>query len=229
MFKTFSLVLPCYNEEENIERTIQDVYAWFRAESIEGEIIVVNDGSTDDTAKKLDLLCAKYSNVRTVEHETNRGYGSALQSGFDNAKNEYMGFMDSDGQFHAEDFSKLLPHLKDYDFVTGRRLKRADPFVRKLNAKLFGGLSFIVLGIWVRDINCAMKVFRSSLWPEIRPKYSTGALFNAEMFFRLRRKRINWKVVPVSHYPRMYGQQTGANILVILRMFRDLFALRWRG
>lgn len=116
-----------------------------------------------------------------------------------------------------------------FDVVVGRRRKRADPFLRKVNAKLFGLLSLGVLGIWVRDVNCAMKVFRRSVWERARPVVTTGALLNAEFFYNLKRQGIPWKQVDVAHYPRRAGKQTGANPRVILRMFRELMVLRRQG
>ena len=223
-----SLILPCYNEEKNIENTVNDVLNWFANAEIDGELIVVNDGSQDDSATVLERLSSQISNLMVLTHEKNRGYGEALRTGLDAATKEWMGYMDSDGQFRTEDFEKLLPYTEQVDFVTGRRFQRADPFIRKLNAKLFGGLNFLVLGIWVHDINCAMKMWKRDIWSQIRPTVATGALFNAEMFYRLKQQRITWKQVFVDHYPRLYGEQTGANIRVILRMFRDLLRLRFR-
>lgn len=225
----FSIVLPCFNEEHNIEGTIADVRSWYMREGIACEIVAVDDGSTDGTWRILEHLAAQQGDLRLVRHAQNLGYGSAVRSGCDAATMDYVGFMDSDGQFKAEDWSLLLPFLQEYQYVTGRRLHRADPFIRKLNAKLFGVLTFFVLGVWVRDVNCAMKVWRRELWPRIRPVHATGALINAEMFYRLHRLGIPWKQVPVHHYPRLKGAQTGANMHVILRMFRDLFALRREG
>lgn len=221
-----SVVLPCYNEELNIDGTVRDLAAWFARERVEGEIVAVDDGSADGTWSVLERLKSQNPGMKLVRHERNLGYGSALRSGCDAATMEFVGYMDSDGQFKAEDFSQLLPFLQKFDFVTGRRLRRADSFIRSMNAKLFGFLSFVVLGVWVRDINCAMKVWRRALWPQIRPRHSTGALFNAELFYRLRRSGIRWKQVPVHHYPRQYGVQTGAHLRVIFRMFRDLVRLR---
>ena len=221
-----SLILPCFNEEQNIEQTVRDVVEWFGREKIEGEIIVVNDGSVDGTALVLEQLASRHANLRIVTHEKNLGYGSAVRSGCDEATMEYVGYMDSDGQFHPEDLSRLLPLLAECDFVTGRRLKRADPLIRSLNAKLYGLLVFAILGIWVRDINCGKKIWKREIWPKIRPRYSTGALINGEVFYRLRRHGIRWKQEPVRHFPRRHGKQTGANIKVIYRMFRDLFALK---
>ncbi|MDD4286903.1 MAG: glycosyltransferase family 2 protein [Candidatus Peribacteraceae bacterium] len=242
-----SIVLPCYNEEHNIEGTIQDLRSWGAQEGVELEIVAVDDGSTDGTWGILQRLAGETSRIRLVRHERNLGYGSAVRAGCDAAmdapitrslppggergsgEDHFIGFMDSDGQFKAEDWSKLLPFLGEYQFVTGRRLHRADPFIRKVNAKLFGILTFLVLGVWIRDINCAMKVWRRDLWPRIRPVHATGALINAEMFYRLHRLGIPWKTVPVHHYPRLKGVQTGAHLGVIFRMFRDLLALRREG
>ncbi len=221
-----SIVLPCFNEELNIERTVLETKSWLQSKSGAWEIVVVNDGSRDKTDEVLKRLRQDTPNLQTVTHEINRGYGAAVRSGCDAAKGDIIGFMDSDGQFDAHDFNLLLPKLSETSFVTGRRRKRADPLIRKLNAKLFGLLSWLVLGIWVRDINCAMKVFTKETWGMIRPEHSTGALVNAEMFYRAQNAGIRWVVVDVHHAPRKFGLQTGANLSVILRMFKELWEVR---
>jgi len=208
---------------------VQDVIAWFAEEGITGEIVAVNDGSSDGTADVLTQLKKQHPKLKIVTHETNRGYGSAVRSGMDAATKEWIGYMDSDGQFKSQDFSTLLPYTRAYAIVTGRRRKRADPCMRKINAKGFALLNFLILGIWVRDINCAMKLFRRDIWPKVRPEFATGALFNAEVFYRARKQGIAWKQVFVEHYPRKAGKQTGANLGVILRMFRDMWRLRTAG
>jgi len=223
-----SIVLPCFNEEENIAATVQDVLQWFDTSKHDGEAIVVDDGSRDQSGRIADELAAKDPRVRVVHHEVNRGYGAAVRSGCDAAKGDWIGFMDSDRQFHAQDFEKLIPFMGQYAFVTGLRQKRADPFIRKVNAKLFGALVFLILGVWVRDINCALKIFTKETWKIIRPDYSTGALFNAEVFLGLKLNKIPWKQIPVSHYPREFGTQTGAKPWVIFTMFIELAKLRIR-
>lgn len=221
-----SIVLPCFNEEENIRQTIEDVVGWMSANDIDGEIIAVDDGSTDATEEILEELLEQHSNLCIVKHAGNKGYGYAVRSGCDEATTEWIAFMDSDGQFRAEDFNELIPHAASYDYVTGRRRKRADPLIRKVNAKLFGILIYGVLGVWIRDVNCAMKMFKKTTWETVRPTVATGALINAEVFYRLSQNKIPWKQVYVNHYPRLYGQQTGANIRVILKMFADLLRLK---
>lgn len=219
-------MLPCFNEEANVEAAVTNVLQWFDGHGYDGEVIAVNDGSVDGTAALLEKLQARHPRVTVCTHATNQGYGRAVRTGLDRAQKAWMGFMDGDRQFRAEDFEKLLPHTADFAFVTGRRHRRADPFIRRINAKLFACLNFLVLGIWVRDTNCAMKLWKRDIWPTIRPQAATGSLFNAEMFYRMKLNNIAWKQTFVEHYPRTAGTQTGANVGVILRMFRDLWLLK---
>lgn len=216
---TLSLVLPCYNEEENIEATVRDAFRLFG--EIEGEVIVVDDGSQDSTREILQTLP-----VRIIGHARNLGYGAAVRSGCDNARGDLIVFMDSDGQFHARDILRLLRYVEEFPFVAGERIDRADPFMRSWNARIYEYLVRLVLGVDVYDINCGMKVFRREIWPIIRPRHSTGALFNAEMFLRLEKGGIPWAKIPVPHYPRMAGQSTGANVDVIWKMLKELWGLR---
>lgn len=227
---SLSLVLPCFNEEENIEATLRDAQAWLGAHgarpSLRYEMIVVDDGSTDGTADVLRRFSSSIPSLQIIRHPENRGYASALTTGLDAATMDVIGFMDSDGQFRAADLERLLPRLAEAPFVAGRRRKRADPPLRILIAKVSGILVFLMLGVWVRDINCGMKVFRRELWPRIRPRVATGALFNAELFFRMKRNAVEWLQVPVPHYPRLHGRQTGGSPLVLVRALRELWQLR---
>jgi glycosyltransferase involved in cell wall biosynthesis len=224
---TLSIILPCYNEEQNIATSVRDVHAWLARESLQGEIIVVDDGSSDDSPRILSDLQKSLPSLRVVRHDKNGGYGIAVRAGCDAAISEVIGFMDSDGQFHAEDFALLLPHLKTVPFVTGRRRKRADSHLRNAFGKVLGTMNVLVLGLWVRDVNCGLKIFRREIWPDIRPVHGVEKLFNTEMFLRLKQNRIPWKQVDVPHYPRRAGTPTGGSLRVIFRMFRELASLRF--
>lgn len=224
--QSFSVVLPCYNEEENIEQTIADVCNWMSSRGMTGEVVAVDDGSADNTAEVLEGLTQKYSTLKVVHHTVNQGYGDAIITGCDTATMNVIGFMDSDGQFHAEDFDKLLPYIEQYPIVVGRRSRRADPFPRLVNAFLYGRLVRLALGVRIRDINCGMKIFRRDAWPTIRPRIASGALFNAEVLLRAKGAGLRWKQTPVTHYPRTAGTPTGAKISVILKMFAELFTLK---
>ena len=223
---SLSISLPCFNEEAGVEKVINDTTTWFDRDAIDGEIIAVNDGSSDKTGEILDKLCLSTESLKVVHHRQNLGYGAAVRSGLDAATKTNIGFMDGDGQFRAEHFRELLLHLDQYQLVIGRRRKRADPLMRKANATLYNWLVGAWLGGNVRDINCAMKVWKREIWPLIRPTLSTGALFNAELMLRSQNSGIQWHQIPVPHYPRESGVQTGAKLSVILQMFRELRELK---
>ncbi len=193
---------------------------------MQGEIIVVDDGSTDGSPRILADLQRELSALRVVRLQENGGYGIAVRAGCDAALSDVIGFMDSDGQFLAADFSLLLPHLDAVPFVTGRRRKRADSLLRNAFGKVLGAMNVLVLGLWVRDVNCGLKVFLREIWPDIRPVHGVEKLFNTEMFLRLKQKHIPWKQVDVPHYPRRAGVPTGGSIRVIVRMFHELANLK---
>lgn len=221
-----SVIHPCFNEEENIKQTVQDTLAWFDEQHIDGEVIVVNDGSTDRSAVILDQLAKKEERILVVTHSKNQGYGLAVRSGCDAATKENIAFVDSDGQFDIRDLSRLLPHLDQFDFVPGRRRKRADSLIRNLFGKILGVLVFVLFGLWVRDVNCGMKVFKKSLWQSIRPIYGTEKFFNTELYLRLKKAKKTYKQIDVPHYPRRAGSPTGGSGRVMFGMMKELWNLK---
>jgi glycosyltransferase involved in cell wall biosynthesis len=221
-----SVVLPAYNEEANIERVVRGVIAYLEPKHIDYEILPVDDGSADKTAQIIDRLQQELPRVRAQHHPQNRGYGAALRTGFDAAVKRYVFYMDGDGQFDIKDLDHLLPLASEDVIVTGYRIERRDPFVRRLNARLFGGwLVRVMLGVYVRDLNCAFKLIPKRVFRTITLE-STGALINAELYGRAIRAGFGIREVGVHHYPREAGVQTGAHLSVIFRAFYDLFRLR---
>ena len=221
-----TVVLPCFNEVENIEHTIQDVHSWFQKAGIDGEIIVVDDGSTDGTGELAEKLSKKMPALVVVHHKKNRGVGAAQSTGCDHGTKKYVSYMDSDGQFRAQEFDLLLPMLTEHRMAAGYRIKRADPPLRSLNAWLYGRLVRVVLGVKKRDINCGLVVMERDLWPLVKPRFATGGLFPAEMYASAKRLGVEIAQVGVPHYPRSAGKQSGASPLVIFRMFKELCALK---
>jgi len=222
-----SVVLPAFNEEANIERVVRACAADLAARMPDHEIIVVDDGSQDRTGEILDRLAAELPQLRPQHHSHNRGYGAALRTGFAAARKRFVFYMDGDGQFDIRDLDLLLPLATDEEhIVTGFRIERRDPFIRRLNAKLFGGwLVRVLLNVRVRDLNCAFKLIPKKVLEAITLE-STGALINAELYGRAVRRGFGIKEVGVHHYPRAAGVQTGAHLSVIVRAFYDLFRLR---
>ncbi len=220
-----SVFFPCYNEEASVERTTLEALRALPGISDDFEIIIVNDGSTDRTGEIGDRLAKEHPHVRVVHNHPNLGYGGALQRGFREATKPWVFYTDGDGQFDFEDLHRILPLLDRYDIVSAYRSKRQDSLIRRINAWSWTVLVNVVLGLWLRDIDCAFKVFPRRLFDEIEMK-SMGALIDAEVLARAKRMGYSIGQIDVGHRPRLAGCQTGANVRVILRAFGELFRLR---
>lgn len=222
---SLSVFFPCYNEEANVERTTMAAIMACEKLVKDYEIIIVNDGSKDRTAAIADRLANEQDRVRVVHHPVNRGYGAALQTGFRAAAKEWVFYTDGDGQFDFMELEHLLPQLERHDIVSAYRLNRQDPVFRRLNAFCWTTLVNTVFGMKIRDIDCAFKVYPRRLFDQIEMK-ATGALIDTEILARATRLGYDIGQIGVHHYPRTAGTQTGANFRVILRAFRELWALR---
>lgn len=230
---SLSIFFPAHNEEANIAETIQKTLALterlsrLRRYLSHYEIIVVNDGSKDKTGEIAQSLAAANPSVRVIEHGVNRGYGAALQSGIQGAKEDYIFFTDADLQFDVEEIEKLLKHVDRYDVIIGYRAPRKDPLPRLFFAWGWNRLNRLLFGLKVRDIDCAFKLFRRDLVQNLNLS-STGAMISAEMLIKLKRQGVRIKEVPVTHLPRLHGTPTGAKPSVILRAFQEMVRL-YRG
>ena len=222
---SISVFLPCYNEEENVERTAANALEVLEAISNDYELIIVNDGSGDRTGEIARRLAGANPRIRVVDHPVNRGYGGALQSGFRVATKEFVFYTDGDGQFDMKELPALLPLIKQCDIVSGYRMNRQDNFIRKINAWCWGRLVNFVFSMHIRDVDCSFKLFKRAIYDNIKMR-SNGALIDAEILARAQRK--GYKVIQrgVNHYPRIAGKATGAKLSVILRAFKELMALR---
>lgn len=228
--KTFqtplSVVLPAHNEEENIGNTVSSCREYLDSEVPDYEIIVVNDGSSDTTQTIVEKLKGNNESVRLINHPVNRGYGAALRTGFDNATKDYIFLMDSDGQFRIDEIGPFLQNAGENNIVIGYRYSRADSSVRSLNKELYRIYIKILFGLDVIDIDCAYKLFPLGAYDEIKPVKSGGALFSAELLIKFKKKGYVFVQLPVNHYPRLHGEQSGANLKVILRMFVESWKFR---
>lgn len=222
---TLSVFFPCYNEEKNVGTLLTNTLQFLPTISDDYEIIVVDDGSQDATAEIVKSFARKNDRVRLIRHEKNRGYGAALRTGFDNCNKDYIFFTDGDNQFDISEITKLLPYIKNFDIVTGYRMKRRDNFIRKINEFSFNRFVRLMFGLKVRDLNCAFKIYKKKVIKNLKLQ-STLAFINSELLIRAKKKGFTIKEVGVTHYPREWGTQTGANIKVILGTFRELFNLR---
>jgi glycosyltransferase involved in cell wall biosynthesis len=224
---SLSVFFPCYNEEANVERSTQAALEACRGLTSDFEIIIVDDGSRDRTGEIADRLAALHPEVRVVHNRPNRGYGGALQSGFRAARKEWIFYTDGDGQFDFREIPGLLELLDRYDIVSAFRIDRQDPFIRKVNAWGWKNLCNLLLGLKLRDIDCAFKIYPKRFIDEVE-LWSEGALIDAEMLAKAARRGYRIGQIGVHHYPRTAGTATGASPRVILRAFQELFKLRKR-
>ncbi|HEV3096306.1 MAG TPA: glycosyltransferase family 2 protein [Candidatus Dormibacteraeota bacterium] len=220
-----SAVMPAYNEEANLEQSVGRMASALQAVARGFEIIVVDDGSQDGTAAVLERLKAVHPNLRVIRHAANRGYGAALRSGFEASRFGWIFLMDADNQFDPAEVELLLARAADADIVAGYRKHRRDPLLRRLNAWAFFTLVRLLFGKLVRDVNCAFRLTRRDLIARMA-LHSEGALINTEMLVLARQLDARVVEVPVHHYPRRAGKQTGANVRVVIRAFAELLAFR---
>ncbi len=226
-----SYFFPAHNEEANVRELVGEALETLPTLAEVFEIIVVNDGSRDATGAIADELAAANPGVvRAVHHPTNLGYGAALLSGFRAAGHELVTFTDGDRQFRVADLGRLTARLGEADqpdAVVGYRIKRADPLIRTIYARLYRFAIRVWFGLKVRDVDCACKLFRRDALAGIAVE-SGGAFFSAELLIKLNAAGRSIAEVGVPHHPRTAGSPTGAKPSVIFRAVRDFWSLRLR-
>lgn len=217
-----SAFFPAYNEESNIEKMCASLKAVLPKVAGDFEIIIVNDGSSDRTGEISDRLAQEDKCIRVVHHERNLGYGAAIRSGIQACRKEAVFLTDGDNQFEVSQISLFTPFLSPYDAVIGYRLNRQDNWIRKANGWAWNRLVRLMFGLKVRDIDCAFKLFHRKVFDNIQLK-SSGAMISTEMLVKIMEKGYRLHEIGVLHSPRLAGKQTGANLRVILRAFKELF------
>jgi 1,2-diacylglycerol 3-alpha-glucosyltransferase len=221
---SISVVFPAYNEEDNIAQAVGQAVHCMHLLLRDWEVIVVDDGSRDKTGEIIDGLAEQNPRVIALHHATNQGYGAALKTGILQASKELIFFCDSDLQFHLSELVLPLTWIEQYDIVIGYRAKRQDPLHRRLNAFGWNSLVRLLLGLKARDIDCAFKLFRRVVFRAIQID-AVGAMVNTDILVQASRMGFKIKEIPVTHFPRLQGRQTGANVRVVLRAFKELVGL----
>lgn len=217
--------MPAYNEADNIGLTLESACVILSELVEQFEVIVVDDGSRDDTAAIVSAFSQRDARVRLLRHERNRGYGAAVSTALLAAAGDLVMFTDSDGQFNLLDLPQFLGDINDHDLVIGYRFDRADSAMRRLNAWAWTKLVGFLFGLQVHDLDCAFKLFRRDVLNRLELTVS-GAAINAQILAQCAQHGFRIRQLPVMHYPCYLGEQTGARPDVILRAFRELYQLR---
>jgi len=222
---SLSIFMPAFNEEGNIAATIIDASKAAKKYTRDYEIVVVDDGSRDKTAEIVSEMGKLDPHIRLVSHAHNRGYGSAVKTGLKSVKKDWIFFTDSDGQFRYDELGSFVDATQHADLIMGYRRKRMDPFHRVFVAQVLLKIwNFVLFGLTVRDVDCAYKLFSKDLLSKITLK-SESAITVTEFIIKAKNLGIRIKQLPVIHYPRRFGEQTGGNWRVIAKAAKESFAV----
>ncbi len=225
---SISAFFPCYNDAETIGNMVTVVDATLRRLTGDYEIIVVNDGSSDGSAQVLEDLQAAFPQLRVVTHEVNRGYGGALQSGFAHATKDLVFYTDGDGQYDPAELADLFAALDpDLDVVQGWKLRRQDPWYRKVVGRLYHHAVRLAFNLHLRDVDCDFRLMRRVALQSF-PLVSTSGCITVELVARLEQGGFNVIELPVHHYPRLHGRSQFFNVRRIARTFWQLGGLWFR-
>ncbi|MCF6150630.1 MAG: glycosyltransferase family 2 protein [Candidatus Kuenenia sp.] len=216
-----SIIIPLYNEVENIEPLANAIINALKGYVY--EVIIVDDGSTDGSNEKLKELCVNYANFRTIRLKRNAGQTAAMDAGFKRAKGKYVVSMDADLQNDPTDIPKLLEQLKWYDMACGWRLKRNDPLIKRISSKVANYIRNKLSWEDIKDTGCSLKAYRRECLGKIK-------LFNGmHRFLPTLFKMEGFSVteIIVSHHPRKYGRSKYGVSNRAVRAFIDLLVIRW--
>src|SRR6478735_11038774 len=223
-----SIFFPAYNDAGTIASLVITSVKVAATLTDDFEVIVINDASQDDTAKILDELARLYpERVRIVHHETNRGYGGALRTGFATASKDLIFYTDGDGQYDPAEVTLLWETISDdVDWVNGWKISRSDPLHRIIIGRIYHHIVKLLFGLKVRDVDCDFRLMRRRIFEVVRLEKSSGVIC-LEMMKKFQDAGFRVAEVPVHHYHRAFGKSQFFNFRRIFRTLIDLMKLWW--
>jgi glycosyltransferase involved in cell wall biosynthesis len=223
--QSVSAFFPCYNDEATIGSVVESAAGTLDRLGADGEIIVVNDGSSDGSERVLKKLTETEPRLRVVTHEHNRGYGGALLSGFGSATKQWVFYTDGDGQFDPTELELLVARAADdIDVVQGYKLNRADNFARRVIGRVYHWFVSFAFHLRVRDTDCDFRLIRRSKLEAVQLEKTTGIIC-VELVRKLQDSGATFTEVGVHHYPRTHGRSQFFKLTSVLRTVWDLAKL----
>ena len=219
-----SALMPAYNEEEVLDSSVAEAVVALDDLCQTWELVIVDDGSTDATPEILREWSDRDPRVQAVTQPENSGYSRALIDGFAACRYEVIFYTDADAQFDLGHIADLYPHLAAAEMVSGYRVGRQDRPVRHLTSAVYNWLRARMLGLRVKDVNCAFKLFRRSFFNQVELS-SDGFLIDAELYARAQSAGLSWRQVGVPHRPRLSGTTT-VSVSTVFETLRELRALK---
>lgn len=224
-----SVFMPFYNEEGVIEDIVKDTRDYLEVLDRDYELILVDDGSDDETSRLVKNFSSEFQEIKSVIHKENQGYGNALKSGFRNASNPLIAYMDGDGQFDIWELDRLLKEIPENDIVAGIRREREDELSREIVSKTFNFLVRNIFDVGYRDIDCGIKVIRREVLDDVVLK--TDRTVDAELLVKADRENYAVKQLKVSHRPREEGDSEAKGLVgvrtgLILTTLKEIMEIR---
>jgi glycosyltransferase involved in cell wall biosynthesis len=218
---SISIVMPAYNEKENIEKAVRSSLAILQSACDDYEVVVVDDGSTDGTGEMLDRMAAELPALRVLHHEKNYRFGRTLRDGIAAARKDLIFLTDSDNPIDMEDMKKAIPLMAEYDFVNGRRLAREPSLKRILYTAVYNQMIRTLFGLTTQDVNFSYKMVKRELLQRLDLR-SEGSFIDAEMMIEAKRAGGRLREIPIMYYPRVLGESTLASPSVILKILSEM-------
>lgn len=219
----FTIIVPVYNEEDNLTRVEKELLSYTKTASKSTCILFVNDGSKDRSQSIIEDICSRNEVFKYISFKENRGLSAAIKAGFDYVTTPLLGYIDSDLQTAPEDFNLLLQHIGDYDLVTGVRADRKDSFVKNMSSKIANGIRRTFTHDGMDDTGCPLKVIKSDYAKRI-PMFKGLHRFLPAMILLQKGRVIQ---IPVRHFPRIAGTAKFGLWNRLLGPLADCFAYLW--
>lgn len=223
-----TVFFPCYNDSGTIATMALRALQTLPKITAEYEVVIINDGSRDDSAQILDDLATRCEQVRIIHHVQPSGYGGVLRAGFAAARKDWVFYTDGDAQYDVRELELLAKQMGDgIDMVNGYKIKRHDPFYR-----VFIGLAYqyfvkALFGLKIRDVDCDFRLIRRSIFDHIKLESTTGTI-TFEMVKKIQDAGYKIVEVPVHHWYRQYGASQFFNFPRVARTLIALLGWWWR-
>lgn len=218
-----TIVIPVYNEADNLLRVEKECVEFFKNASVISKVLFVNDGSTDKSQQLIEEICTRNKDFTFISFKENRGLSAAIKAGFDYTSTPLVGYIDADLQTSPEDFNKLLEYSKDYHLVTGVRADRKDSFVKNMSSKIANGIRRTFTNDGMDDTGCPLKIIHTDYAKRI-PMFRGLHRFLPAMILLQNGKIIQ---IPVQHFPRIAGKANFGLWNRLLGPLMDCFAYLW--
>jgi len=219
----FTIIIPVFNEKDNLKRLEEELLTFIQNSKTSTKVLFVNDGSTDGSQKNIESICNRNPNFNFILFDKNYGLSAALKAGFDYTNTELVGYIDADLQTSPKDFNLLLEHTTNYELVTGLRINRNDPFIKRTASKIANKIRRVFTKDGMNDTGCPLKIIKTEFAKRI-PLFNGLHRFLPAMIL-LQGGRI--KQVPIQHFPRIAGTSKFGISNRLLEPLTDCIAYLW--